>query len=307
MSELKKIGLLVGREWSFPPAFLEEVNKRNAGVVAEYVKLGGTRMNEPCEYAVLIDRISHEIPYYRTYMKNAMLQGAYCVNNPFWWSADDKFFGASLLTKMGIPSPRTLVLPMKAYPEGVISESLRNLEYPLDWESIVGYVGLPAILKDAWGGGWKNVYKVNTIDELLRAYDETGTLCMVLQEYIEWDQFVRCICVGQTNIMPIQYDPGERRYHVTHDHLSPELGAQVVKYAQQINEVMGYDMNSIEFTIKDGVAYAIDFMNAAPDMDINSITPHYFEWEDKALADFCIEMAHNPKPQRTEQRWARFV
>jgi len=307
MSELKKIGLLVGREWSFPPAFLEEVNKRDAGVVAEYVKLGGTRMNEPCEYAVLIDRISHEIPYYRTYMKNAMLQGAYCVNNPFWWSADDKFFGASLLTKMGIPSPRTMALPMKAYPEGVISESLRNLEYPLDWARIVGYVGLPAILKDAWGGGWKNVYKVNTIDELIRAYNETGTLCMVLQEYIEWDQFVRCICIGQNNIMPIKYDPGERRYHVTHDHLSPELGAQMVKYAQQINEVMGYDMNSIEFTIKDGVAYAIDFMNAAPDMDINSVTPHYFAWVVKAMADFCIEMAHNPKPQRAEQRWARFV
>jgi len=196
---------------------------------------------------------------------------------------------------------------MKAYPEGVISESLRNLEYPLDWERIVGYVGLPAILKDAWGGGWKNVYKVNTIDELIRAYNETGTLCMVLQEYIEWDQFVRCICIGQTNIMPIKYDPGERRYHVTHDHLSPELGAQMVKYAQQINEVMGYDMNSIEFTIKDGVAYAIDFMNAAPDMDINSVTPHYFAWVVKAMADFCIEMAHNPKPQRAEQRWARFV
>jgi hypothetical protein len=248
-----------------------------------------------------------EIPYYRTYLKNAMLQGAYCVNNPFWWSADDKFFGASLLTAMGIPSPRTLVLPMKAYPEGVVSESLRNLVYPLHWESIVGYIGLPAILKDAWGGGWKNVYKVNTVDELLRAYDETGTLCMVLQEYIEWDQFVRCICVGQTNIMPINYDPRERRYHVTHDHLSPALGEQVVTYARQINEVMGYDMNSIEFTIKDGVPYAIDFMNPAPDMDINSITPHYFAWAVKAMADFCIEMAHNPKPQRAEQRWARFA
>ncbi|MCB0187031.1 MAG: hypothetical protein KDE31_22345, partial [Caldilineaceae bacterium] len=86
MSEVKKIGLLVGREWSFPPAFLEEVNKRDAGVVAEYVKLGGTKMNEPCDYAVLVDRISHEIPYYRTYLKNAMLQGAYLINNPFWWS-----------------------------------------------------------------------------------------------------------------------------------------------------------------------------------------------------------------------------
>ena len=105
LMSVKKIGVIVGREWSFPPAFIEEVNSRNAGVIAEYVKLGGTPMNEPCEYAVLIDRISHEIPYYRTYLKNAMLQGAYCINNPFWWSADDKFFGASLITKLGIASP----------------------------------------------------------------------------------------------------------------------------------------------------------------------------------------------------------
>ena len=304
---VKKVGVIVGREWSFPPAFIEEVNSRDAGVVAEYAKLGGTKMNEPCEYAVLIDRISHEIPYYRTYLKNAMLQGAYCINNPFWWSADDKFFGASLITKIGLASPMTMALPMKSYPEGVVSESLRNLTYPLDWDAIVGYVGLPAILKDAWGGGWKNVYKVNTIDELIRAYDETGTLCMILQEFIEFDHFVRCICVGQDNILPIKYDPKNRRYVVEHDHLSPELGERIVADARRINGVMGYDMNSIEFAIKDGVPYAIDFMNPAPDMDINSITPHYFDWAIKAMADLAIEMAHNPKPQRSEQRWARFV
>ncbi len=307
MADIKKIGLLVGREWSFPPAFLEEVNKRDAGVLAEYVKLGGSRMNEPCPYAVLVDRISHEIPYYRTYLKNAMLQGAYVINNPFWWSADDKFFGASLITALGLASPKTLVLPSKEYVEGVVSESLRNLEYPLDWQGIVSYVGLPAILKDAWGGGWKNVYKVNSVDELIQAYDQTGTLCMVLQEFIEWDQFVRCVCVGQENIMPIKYDPKVRKYLVDHAHLSPELGERVINDARIINRALGYDMNSIEFAIKDGVPYAIDFMNPAPDMDINSLTPHYFEWAVKAMADLCIEMAHNPKPQREEQRWARFL
>jgi hypothetical protein len=304
---VKKVGVIVGREWSFPPALIEEVNSRNAGVVAEYVKLGGTKMNEPCEYAVLIDRISHEIPYYRTYLKNAMLQGAYCINNPFWWSADDKFFGAGLITKLGLTSPKTMALPMKAYPEGVVSESLRNLVYPLDWDAIVGYVGLPAILKDAWGGGWKNVYKVNSLEELIRAYDETGTLCMILQEFIEFDQFVRCICVGQDNIMPIKYDPKNRRYIIEHGHLTPELGDRIVHDARLINNVMGYDMNSIEFAIKDGVPYAIDFMNPAPDMDINSITPHYFDWAVKAMADLAIEMALNPKPQRAEQRWARYA
>jgi len=307
MDSIKKIGLLVGREWSFPPAFLDEVNRRDTGVVAEYVKLGGTRMNEPCEYAVLLDRISHEIPYYRAYLKNALLQGAYVVNNPFWWSADDKFFEASLATALGVASPKTVVLPMKEYPEGVVPESLRNLSYPLNWEDMVAYVGLPAILKDAWGGGWRHVYQVNSVDELIRAYDRTGTLCMVLQEFIEWDSFVRCICIGQEEIMPIKYDPGERKYLLEHEHLTSEVGERVVESARILNRALGYDMNSVEFAIRDGVPYAIDFMNAAPDMDVNSLTPHYFEWVVKAMADFCIEMALNPRPQRAEHHWAQYL
>lgn len=307
MDEIKKVGLIVGREWSFPPAFLDEVNRRDAGVVAEYAKLGGTRMNEPCPYAVLVDRISHEIPYYRAYLKNAMLQGAYVINNPFWWSADDKFFEASLATQLGVVSPKTIVLPMKAYPEGVLDESLRNLIYPMDWHAIAEYVGLPAILKDAWGGGWKHVYKVDTIDDMIRAYDQTGTLCMIAQEYIEWDQYVRCICVGQDNIMPIKYDPKVRRYLVEHEHLSSELGDRIIADARTLNRALGYDMNSVEFAVKDGIPYAIDFMNPAPDMDINSITPHYFDWAVKAMADLAIEMAHRPKPQRQELRWSRFL
>jgi glutathione synthase/RimK-type ligase-like ATP-grasp enzyme len=306
-ADVKKVGVIVGREWSFPPALLEEINSRNSGVVAEYAKLGGTRMNEPCPYAVLVDRISHEIPYYRAYLKNAMLQGAYVINNPFWWSADDKFFEASLATRLGVASPKTMVLPMKSYPEGVVTESLRNLMYPLDWHGITGYIGLPAILKDTWGGGWKHVYKVNTIEELVHAYDQTGTLCMILQEFIEWDHYVRCICVGQEKIMPIKYDPGAKRYLVEHEHLSPALGERIVQDARLLNQALGYDMNSVEFAVRDSVPYAIDFMNPAPDMDINSITPHYFEWAVKAMADLCIEMAHRPRPQRQEQHWAQFV
>lgn len=307
MSEVKRVGLIVGREWSFPPAFLEEVNSRDAGVVAEYAKLGGTKMNEPCPYAVLVDRISHEIPYYRAYLKNAMLQGAYVINNPFWWSADDKFFEASLATQLGVASPKTMVLPMKSYPEGVVTESLRNLIYPLDWDGIAAYIGLPAILKDAWGGGWKHVYRVDTIDELIHAYNQTGTLCMILQEFIEWDQYVRCICVGQDRIMPIKYDPGERRYLVEHDHLAPDLGDRIVADAQALNRALGYDMNSIEFAVRDGVPYAIDFMNPAPDMDINSITPHYFEWAVKAMADLVIDKAHQPTQQRNALHWSQFL
>jgi hypothetical protein len=304
--EQKRVGLIVGREWSFPPAFIEEVNRRGEGVVAEFVKVGAPRMDEPCPYDVIIDRISHEVPFYRTYLKYAALNGVTVVNNPFMWSADDKFFGATLATKLGIAHPKTVVLPNKAYIPGIVhDESLRNLVFPLDWDAVLDHVGLPCILKDAHGGGWRDVYVCRTKEELLRHYDESGLLTMIVQEFIAWDQFVRCICLGREEILPIKYDPKERRYHVEHDHLSPELGQRVVEDSLKLVRALGYDMNSMEWAVKDGVPYAIDFMNPAPDMDVNSLTPHYFEWVVKHMADLAIRLAKAPRPQAREVGWAR--
>jgi len=299
-----KVGLIVGREWSFPPAFIEEVNRRDQGVVAEYVKLGAPRMDDPCEYAVIIDRISHEVPFYRTYLKQAALQGCTVVNNPFMWTADDKFLGAALATRLGIAHPRTVVLPNKEYIPGIVhDESLRNLQYPLDWQGIVDYIGLPCILKDAHGGGWKDVYVCRSLEELIHHYDTSGLLTMIVQEFIEWEQFIRCICIGQKEVMPIKYDPRERKYHVEHDHLGPELGKRVVDDSLKLVRALGYDMNSMEWAVRDGIPYAIDFMNPAPDMDIYSLTPHYFDWVVRAMADMAIDLARNPRRQVTEMRW----
>ena len=303
---MKKVGLLVGREWSFPPKFIEAVAARNAGVIAEHAKLGGTLMNEPCPYAVLVDRISHEVPYYRSYLKNAVLQGTHVVNNPFMWTADDKFFGASLCAKLGIAHPKTVVLPNKEYVPGIIpNESLRNLVYPLDWDGIIAHVGLPCVLKDAHGGGWREVYICKTKQELLDAYDGSGLLTMVLQEFIEWEHYVRCLCIGRENVLPMKYDPKARRYLVEHEHLAPDLGSRVVNDSLKLVNALGYDMNSVEWAVKDNVPYAIDFMNPAPDMDVNSLTPHYFNWAVNAMADMVVDRALNPRPQLTELRWSK--
>src|ERR1041385_2038061 len=219
-----KVGLIVGREWSFPPAFIEEVNRRDEGVVAEFVKLGAPRMDDPAGYRVIIDRISHEVPFYRTYLKHAALQGAVVINNPFMWSADDKFFGATLATSLGLASPKTVVLPNKDYIPGIVhTESLRNLEFPLDWNAVLDYVGLPCVLKDAHGGGWKEVYVCRTMEELLHHYDHSGLLTMIVQEFIEWEEFVRCLCLGQDEIYPMKYDPKDRKYHPELDFLPPRV------------------------------------------------------------------------------------
>jgi hypothetical protein len=300
-----KVGLLVGREWSFPPRFIEEVNKRDEGVIAEFVQLGGTSMDEPCPYAVIIDRISHEVPYYRSYLKYAALQGVTVINNPFMWSADDKFFDATLATKLGIASPKTLVLPNQSYVPGIKhDESLRNLIYPLDWNAIVDYIGMPCILKDAHGGGWRDVYVCRSLEELIHHYNGSGLLTMIVQEFIEWDQFIRCMCIGRQDILPMKYDPGERKYLVEHDHLSPELGARIVRDSLTLVRALGYDMDSMEWAVRDGMPYAIDFMNCAPDMDINSLTPHYFEWVVEHMTSMAIRLAKQPRPQLDELHWA---
>ncbi|MGH9453374.1 MAG: ATP-grasp domain-containing protein, partial [Terriglobia bacterium] len=198
---MHKIGIIFGMEDTFPWALIDRIHSLRAdGITAEAVKLGGVRMAGPSGYRVLIDRISHDIPFYRAYLKNAALCGTVVINNPFWWSADDKFFNYALASKIGVAVPRTVILPHKTHPPGTTEKSMRNLIYPLNWDEIFGYVGFPAFLKPFSGGGWKNVYKVHNPEELFRAYDETGDLCMTLQQGIEFDDYFRCYAVGQEKV-----------------------------------------------------------------------------------------------------------
>ncbi len=306
-----KVGVIVGRERSFPPAFIEEVNRRDEGVVAEYVKLGGTFMNEPCPYRVIVDRISHEVPYYRSYLKNAALQGAKVVNDPFMWSADDKFFGASLATAIGVAHPRTIVLPNHSYVPGIKhDESLRNLIFPLDWQRLVDAVGgFPVVLKDAHGGGWQQVYVCHSMEELWYHYNQSGLLTMILQEYIAWDDYARCMVLGQNNVYVMRYKPGQHgtaHYYEEHG-FGLELEQLIVESALLLNQALGYDMNTVEFAIRDGVPYAIDFMNPAPDMDIHSLGEKHFRWMVENMADMCIRFAKGRNETRSRYEWRRYI
>jgi hypothetical protein len=308
---MMKIGLLCGREYSFPPAFIERVNRLGAGdgITAEMVSLGGTRMDAPSPYRVIVDRISHEVEYFRAAMKNAVLHGAYVINNPFWWTADDKFFNYAVAAELGVAIPKTVLLPQKGYPLefDLTSESLHNLEYPIDWDALLDVVGRPAILKPYSGGGWKHVYKVSDRDELLDAYDRTTPYCMTLQEFIDFDQYVRCFTFGKTDIVPVAYDPRERRYHVDHAYLSVDLGARIVGDAQTINNALGYEMNTIEFAIRDGVPYAIDFLNPAPDFERDRITPFYFDMVVDRMSALVIDRALNGTADQMWPRWEEML
>jgi hypothetical protein len=313
---VKTVGILVGRENTFPPAFIDTVNRKGAakGVNAEMAVLGGAREIEEPRYAVIVDRISHEVPYYRAHLKSAALQGTVVVNDPFWWESDEKFFECTLARKLGVAVPRTVVLPNKSYISDINEGSLRNLQYPLDWDGILQYIGLPAILKPNTGGGWKDVYKVDSKDELLWAFDQSGALAaghrpktMILQEFIAWQDYVRCICIGRKDILPIRYDPTAPfadRYVVSRP-VEGDLRKKAIKDATTLVDALGYDMDTVEFAVRDGVLYAIDFLNPAPDLDSFSVKEEAFAWALEKMSDLVIAYATGAAqpPWKGEHRW----
>jgi glutathione synthase/RimK-type ligase-like ATP-grasp enzyme len=293
-----RIGVLRGRENSFPDAFIEKVNAMDRGVSAEYVQLGGTKLNEEVPYRVVVDRMSHEVPYYEVYLKMTALQGTYCINNTFWRSADDKFFGYAVAEKLGIGAPKTVVLPNKSYVEDVTAESLRNL-WPVDFAGLLEHVGTPCIMKPAFGGGWKNVNKIHSIDELMEKYNDSGTLTLMLQEFISWDTFIRVPTVGRKWARAIRYDPAplaQGGYDQDYGALNPRLRDKAEELSLRFNEALGYDMNALEFAVKDDRFYGIDLTNYTPDFDHRSLKDAHFPWVVEKMASLAVEKALSDEP-----------
>lgn len=302
-----KVGLLVGQERSFPEALIAEVAKRDRAVVAEYARVDITRSDRPLPYDVLVDRISHEVTCYQPILKLSALAGTRVVNNPFWRIADDKFFNTALAARLGVAVPKTALLPSKSYGEGVSAETLRNLTYPLDWRGLIEELGFPMYLKPHWGGGWRDVYRVNSPEELLRAYDQSGRLTMIAQQAIPWTQYVRCIVIGKEEVLPALWDPRHShfdRYTKAAESMPPlsdALKERVISDARKLCRALGYDMNTVEFAVWNDVPYAIDFMNSAPDFDIASIGEENFRWVVERMAELVIRLAREGRAER--YRW----
>ena len=307
---MKKIGMLFGRERSFPEAFIERVNSKNVdGVMAEPVRIDKVLQGEPTEYAVIFDRISQDIPFYRAYLKNASLNGTTVINNPFWWSADEKFFNNCLATKIGVPVPKTVLLPSKDLPADTSGESFSNLAYPLDWDGIFSYLGFPLYMKPFAGGGWKNVYQINNVDEFIEKHNETGDLVMMLQEEIKFDEYYRCYCIGGKHVRIMPYEPRNPHHlrYVADFKPSEERYKEMENIVLNICRSLGYDFNTVELAIRDGVPYAIDFCNPAPDADVHSVGQENFDWVVETAANYAIEKALENRSGENNLTWGSFV
>ncbi len=308
---MKKIGILFGQERSFPQAFIERVNeKKESGIIAEAVSIDKVMQGEPTDYAVIIDRISQDVPFYRAYLKNAAISGTAVINNPFWWSADEKFFNNALAVKTGVPVPKTVLLPSKVMPHDTTEKSFSNLVFPLDWNGIFDHIGFPAYMKPFAGGGWKSVYKVHNIDDFFNKYSETNQLVMMLQEEIVFDEYFRCYCLGGKHVHIMQYEPRNPhhlRYVVEGGVSSKKLLNTIHDYVLRLNKWLGYDFNTVEFAVRDGIPYAIDFCNPAPDADVHSVGQENFDWIVENAANFAIEKAKAHQKDRNNLTWGSFV
>ena len=307
---MKKIGILHGKERSFPEAFVQRVNdKKIDGIFAEPVKIDKVVQGEPSGYAVIVDRISQDVPFYRAYLKNAAISGTAVINNPFWWSADEKFFNNALATKIGVPVPKTVILPSRELPDDTSEASFSNLAYPLDWDGIFEYVGFPAYMKPFAGGGWKNVYKLNNMEEFFQTHAETGQLVMLLQEEIIFEEYYRCYCIGRKHVRIMPYEPRNPHHlrYVANHRPSSKLLKTMEEIVLKINNYLGYDFNTVELAIRDGIPYAIDFCNPAPDADLKSVGEENFEWVVEHAALYAIETAQNIQSGKDNLSWGEYI
>jgi glutathione synthase/RimK-type ligase-like ATP-grasp enzyme len=307
---MKKIGILFGQERSFPMAFIERVNSRNiSGIVAEPVRIEKVIQGQADEYAVIVDRISQDVPFYRAFLKNAAICGTAVINNPFWWSADEKFFNNCLAVKIGVPVPKTVIIPSRELPTGTSDKSFSNLAYPLNWGKIFNYIGFPAYMKPFEGGGWKNVYRVDSIDDFYQKHAETGQLVMLLQEEIVFDEYYRCYCIGGKYVRIMSYEPRNPHHlrYAADFKPSGEKLKHMEDLVMKLNRALGYDFNTVELAWRDGVPYAIDFCNPAPDAERSGVGEENFEWVVDTAAKYAIERAADQSSGKDNLIWGDFI
>ena len=308
---MKKIGILFGQERSFPHALIERINASAAdGVRAEPLQVGGLSLESPKTYDLILDRISQDIPFYRAILKKAVADGTIVVNNPFWWSADDKFFNNVVARGVGVAVPKTVILPSHEHPPDTTAESMSNLLFPLNWDEIFSHIGFPAFFKPYSGGGWKNVYRVTNLEEFFAAYRESGQNVMTLQEEIVFDEYFRCYAIGRKRVHIMRYDPRQPhqdRYVKRPEPIDSGLSERLRTDCLKLVNALGYDFDTLEFAVRDGVPYAIDFLNPAPDADVHSVGPENFEWVLENSASWLIERVSHGSEPPARYHWQEFL
>jgi hypothetical protein len=190
-----------------------------------------------------------------------------------------------------------MVLPNKEVAADTVPDSYRNLVYPMDWQAIVDYIGSPAIFKDVRSGGRRFAHRVNSVDDLIQRYDESGTRTMILQQVIESDVQYHCLVIGRAKSLLMPYSLGTSRY-IDSVSLDAATLQRMADATHKIAHIYGYDINMSEFAIQNGDIYLINATNPSPIVDRELMRPSQFEWIAQEVANLAIMRARDPVPLR---------
>jgi glutathione synthase/RimK-type ligase-like ATP-grasp enzyme len=290
--QVKKIGVFSIRE-QFAYDLLQKINNlKKDDVRAEFAMVGETRFMEKTPYRVIIDRVSSHVSYYNTHFINAALTGTYVINNPLAVESVDRFSNYCQAKNLGLAVPRTISLPTRQYHPDCSSQDLGNLQYPLRWEEIGDFIGFPAILKPYNGYGFRDIYLVRNVNELIRCYDGTGRQTMIIQEYIPYDFVVKVFMVnGGKEIFVMKDIVSEKKYVNMKEKEIDSRISRVIDSVVEIADKTGLDFITTEIASKNDALYVYNFLNPFPDCREEILTEECYQWCLNKVAALSVEYA----------------
>ena len=304
-----RLGLLLGTENDWPSVFEALVRRVGAvtdsgGTVHRYaverVTIEPFDLRDKPSYDLVIDRLAYWYYHPREWLKKvALMDGVYLLNSPFTFQAMEKHAAYCAMMRLGLKVPDTVLVPYKnPLDHAKYAYTAERYNRAFDLESVAAKVGYPLFMKPYDGGAWRGVSRIRDADELNRAYDESGEMLMHLQASVEgYDVFARSLSIG-AETMVMKFDPDQpmhARYSVSHDFLSPDIGAEVLSIGRIVNAFFRWEFNSCETLVKGAEVYPIDYANACPDVAITSLH-YYFPWAMKALVKWSVFATATSRP-----------
>ena len=312
----RKIGLSLGADDCWPICYEDileqldlalEMKKDTVRFEVERMEIEPFALDRPVTYDLVIDRLTHWYHLSREWIKKAIvLDDLYVFNNPWSVQSVEKHTSYCAMMRLGMPIPPTWLIPPKEYEEQAdLQKTLERYAKIFDLKEVGDALGYPSFLKPYDGGGWVGVNKVDDDEGLRSSYEESGKFVMHLQQGVHpYERFVRCVGVGP-QVRFVDYDPSaplHQRYGKAQDFLTADDESLLHDVLKTINSFFGWDFNSCECLLKDGVWHPIDFANPCPDSQVTSLHMH-FPWLIGAKLRWSLYCAATKKTMRPNLDW----
>ncbi len=295
---MKRIGFLAGEEREFINDVISNINKHNSkNISAEMAQIGGIEYSKKNKYDVIFDTVSEYVPFFSAFIRTSSLSNTKIINKNIYFIPDDALYFNSVANDLKIKVPRTIALPSKHHPAGTNSEFMYNLEFPLKWESVFEHIQFPALLKPIKHSNYLNSHTVYNPNEFFSIYDLTGCEVMIIQEFIQFEEYYRIYSIGDEQRI-IRYIPNQpllTRFADNPAVMDKALEKQIKQLSAKFNKKIGIDFNAIEIAVKAGVPYFTEFINIDPFTSSAMLKPNNYQWLVKTMTDYLCSLVADKK------------